>query len=663
MDHGRNRQLLIGLLALGWLLAVFIGYIYMHKPFVAAELNGILLGFWRTLVAITIISIAGGVGFLTDLRKLDLHPFALAMLTAALGLGIMGIGVLLAGVTIGINLFLWVILVVIAVLLRKQILAWLQCWQPVGDYWQKTGGLGKVILCLTIIILTCQYFIALAPPLQFDALTYHFAIPNAYIQTGRIVYLSDNMFWGMPQQVEMLHTLSMLLGGAEAAQALGWWMSVLTLAGLVGVAEKTFSRDSAWVAAASLMCASAMTVSIPGGYVEWATILFGLAMSVCLIEWIPNKNRSVLALAGIFAGLALATKYTAGVALLAGFVVIVFFRKPYSFKQTMIDLTVFGGIAAALTLPWWIKNILATSNPFYPLLIPSGAMDAVRLAQYQAKTLAPDWSRLLLLPVQATVRGLDGGEGFSASIGPLLLGLSPLAFFGWREKTDGQRAMIKISATILLTGFLIWATASQFGEKLIQTRLYFVIFPAWALLCASGYMTISKVKAPGIRFGNISAAFIVMALAFNTFFSVVNLLRSGAALAALNPEMGQSYRENNLGAYVLAMQALKTLPEDARIVMLWETRGFECLPKCDSDEVIDRWPSDWASQRDQVAIVKAWKEQGYTHLLINQLGADFVRSYDKNGPSPEAWAGMDAMLASLPLVENIAGSYEIYALP
>jgi hypothetical protein len=154
-----------------------------------------------------------------------------------------------------------------------------------------------------------------------------------------------------------------------------------------------------------------------------------------------------------------------------------------------------------------------------------------------------------------------------------------------------------------------------------------------------------------------------MALAFNTFSTAVNVFHSGVVLAALDPEAHENYLKNNLGAYQLAMQEVKTLPPNARVVMLWETRGFACVPKCDSDEVIHRWPSDWVAYHEPAEIVRAWKKQGYTHLLINQFGADFVRSNHTNGPSPEAWDGLDKMIASLPLVKNIVDSYEIYALP
>jgi 4-amino-4-deoxy-L-arabinose transferase-like glycosyltransferase len=665
MKHSQNRQLLFGLFVLGWLLSTFIGYIYIHRPFSAGDLVGILAGIWRTLIAIILISLAGGIGSLTSLRKLDIHPFAIAMLTSAFGLGVISTSILLVGATLGINFFLWIILIITGILLRKQIFAWWKYWQPVNDYWQTTSKLGKTILSLTIIILACQYFIALAPPLQFDALTYHLALPKAYIQTGHILYQPDNVFWGMPQLIEMLYTLLMLAGGSEAAPIFGWWIGILTLAGIVGIAEKTFSRDSAWVVVASLICASGFTNSISSGYVEWATMLFGLAMLICLSQWLLKDDLSNLAMAGVFAGMAIGTKYTAGIALLTGFAVILLLRKSYSLKQVVTHLAIFGGMALALTLPWLIKNILATSNPFYPLFFASGAMDSVHLKQYQNKPLFQDWSRLILLPLQITVFGVDGGAGFSASIGPLLLGLSPLALLNWHEKTEEQRLMIKMIGIILLTGFLFWAVGSQFSDKLIQTRLYFAFFPAWALLCAAGYMAISRVKVQGIRFGNITVAFIILAMGFNTFFTITNTLKSDAVLAALNPEKGENYRENNLGPYAVAMQAIKTLPENAHIVMLWETRGFDCIPKCDSDEVIDRWPTDWIIYGSKDAIVKAWKKKGYTHVLINRVGANFIQKYDDyDNSSPEAWSGLEAMRGSLPLVKNIAaGSYEIYSLP
>lgn len=665
MEHKHRWQIVIGLFSVFWLLIAFLGSVYAHKSFSVDEISGVLLSIWRTCIAITIISIAGGIGYLTKISKLDLHPFTLAMLTAAFGCGIMGIGVLIVGATIGINLLLWAILILLGILLRKQIFLWWNYLQPITTYGHNTSKFGKTILFLTIIILSCEYIKALAPPLQFDALTYHLAIPKIYLEMGRIVYVPENMFWGMPQQIEMLYTLSMLIGNNQAAPILGWWLCILTLLGLIGFVEKIFSRNAALVAVASLMCAFGITRLISSGYVEWATMLFGLATSICLTQWIISKDKSLLLMAGIFSGMAIGTKYTAGVIFLSGMVVILLFQKTYPPKQTLKYLILFGATTSALTLPWLIKNMVATSNPAYPFFFPAGAMDAIRVALYQTRPLTQNWLRIISLPIEATIMGVDGGEGFSASLGPLLLGLGLLGFIGQSKKTEEQQMTLKTNGTILIFGLFIWAIGSQFSDKLIQTRLYFVLFPAWACVCASGYTSILQIKTTqNIRFANIAAVFIIMALSFNTFFTTTNLFKSGAVLAALNPTMQDEYQKDNLGAYAQAMQTVNALPENARVLMLWETRGLLCSPKCDSDEVIDRWFHDWTLYHDPNTIIKAWKTEGYTHLLSYRFGADFIHSspqYDHG--TPESWNGLQTVINSLPQIKNVGNIYELYLLP
>lgn len=70
-------------------------------------------------------------------------------------------------------------------------------------------------------------------------------------------------------------------------------------------------------------------------------------------------------------------------------------------------------------------------------------MDATLLAFYQFKPLSQDWTKIVLLPWQATIWGVDGGEGFSTSIGPLLLGLAPFAFISWHENAANYKIAIK----------------------------------------------------------------------------------------------------------------------------------------------------------------------------------------------------------------------------
>jgi 4-amino-4-deoxy-L-arabinose transferase-like glycosyltransferase len=654
----------IGLLSLFWMLIVFVGYGYTNKPFLPEELVGGLLVIWRTFTAIIILSLAGGIGMSTGIQKQGYSPLVQAVLAGALGMGIISISMLIIATTIGINFTLWIFLITTILIFRKGILLWWKAFQDIKNFWQDTGKAGRVAILLMMTILASQYLVALAPPLQFDALTYHLSIPKAYLQAGHIIYLQNNIFWGMPQLVEILYTLAIYMGGTEAAPVLGWWIGLLALIGLVGFTKNIFEQEEiAWVAAASIMAGSGLTISFSSGYVEWASILYGLCILIYLSHWLVDERISRLVMAGILAGMAFGVKYTNGIILIGGAVVILFSQKFSSLKKSLTNLLWFGGMAVLTMLPWLIKNITAASNPFYPVFIPSGAMDAILLAFYQFKPSTQDWSRIVLLPWLATIWGVDGADGFSASIGPLLLGLSPFALIYWHKLEPNQKTAVKAGLGILLVGFLAWAIGSQFRGLLIQTRLYFIIFPSWALLAAAGYVAIVKINSYNIRFGKLADTFILLALLFNTLSTIKAISASNPTAVILNLESRESYLSRQLGGYETAMQALQSLEGNPQVLMLWETRSFECQPNCDPDEIIGRWYHDWSIYQNSNSIISAWKEQGYTHLLLNRNGAEFVRKYDVNAPSSDYWRGLQLTIEKLNPVEENMGGYELYQLP
>jgi len=411
------------------------------------------------------------------------------------------------------------------------------------------------------------------------------------------------------------------------------------------------------------MCGSAFTGLLSSGYIDWEAMLFSLAMLICLMEWAATKKLTELGFAGVFAGLAFSTKYTAGfVSLPAALVILLASRNHFSLKELARKFLLFGGAALAVSLPWLAKNALATGNPFYPLFIPAGAMDTIRLSLLQNQPVQ-DWSRLILLPWQITVWGIDGRTGFGWSIGPLLLGLSPLAMIHWKNYNQFQQRALGIGATIVLSTFLLWAVGSQFSLHLLETRYYFPNFTAWAMLCGAGFFTVSQIEFRGVRVKFILGAFILLALGFNAFSVVENTVNAHPLKALLGDESREAYVENSLGAYEPAMLAVQALPEGAHVLLLWEARGYGCLLRCDSDEIIDRWRHDWDAYRNPDQIIAEWKSQGYTHVLLNHAGKDFIATSDPLALPPDIEKGLDATLARLTLSKSLGGIYEIYTLP
>ncbi len=661
MVNKSTKILLIGLAGLLWLLVSVIGYYYTHKPFTAALLAGLLRALWQVTVAGLIVSLSGGIGTRILNRKNQIPRLFLLSLQAALGLGIISLITLVIGATLGFLLPLFAVITLAGIwLLRGDIRDWWRGWLEMRNCWIQGGRFGRLIAVGAGVIFICALCIALAPPLRFDALTYHLSIPRAYLLAGRATYLPDNMFWGMPQQTEMLYTLAMLFGGIEAAAVLGWCFGIITLAGLLGYAADRLGVRAGWAAAACLLAGATFSASLGWGYTEWPVMLYGLGMMILLEPGQGEKSTKSLALAGVFAGMALGTKYTAGILLVIGLVLVLV----YSLRtrgRAIFPLVIFFGAAVLSASPWWIKNALATGNPFYPLLFPSGAMDSLRLSLYQGNLVYKDWRAVILLPWQATVWGVEGGEGYSASIGALLLGFSLLAGIGWRSRKSAEQNAISHAALITLLGFLIWAVASRISGLLIQTRLYAAFFPAWAVLGAAGYTALAKIEIPALRFGRLAGVLILLVFGLNVFETGLQTLQTGAFEALFRLRTSREYLAGNLGQYSPAMEAIQSLPATAHVLMLWETRSLDCLPQCDPDEVIDNWFHDIRTLGSPQAALESWQKQGYTHLLYYRLGAEFVRHHDLRYTG-EDWEALEALFAKLPPPIIFGDIYLLYEL-
>lgn len=663
MSDGTNKSphtLMIGLAANLWLAIALVGYYYTHKPFTTELALHAMTTLWRLLVAAGIISLAGGIGAWILSKRTSFSALTSIALQAALGSGILGLATLLMGEAIGIRpIYFAVLLLAPGILLRKHILFWIRQWKQINAILSKSS----LVLALTLgtgLILLWTLVTALAPPLQFDALTYHLALPRSYLLTGNMAYNPDNIFWGMPQQTEMLYTFAMALAGTEAAPVLGWGLGLLTLVGLLGYVKEKVNLTAGWTTVACLLAGQSLASSLAWGYTEWPVMLFGLGLIVTLDTWRATTKRSYLLLAAAFAGFALGSKYTAGLLILIGLVIIAWDGLRGYNRHMFTNLLLFGGIALLVSLPWWAKNWLATSNPFYPLLFPSSAMTQARLDYYTGAVWG-SWLDMLVLPWQVTVWGVEGTRGFSSSVGPLLLGFGALSWIDWQARGAKEKRLLSTTAIATLTGFVIWAIASRWNGLLTQTRLYAAFFPAWAILGGIGFAALTSLHASGIRFGRIAAVVLLLVFGFN-LIEIGREVSKEMPFAVLDGSMTPaSYRTRNLGSYENAMFALEGLPSNARVLMLWETRSLACLPKCDPDEVIDRWYDDSHQYASAEEILAAWRAQGYTHLLMNVSGRKFVQENDRR-ITPEDWNMLDTLLESLPTLEEIAPGYELYKL-
>jgi len=665
MHRKWNWRLLGGWTALLWLAVTVAGYYVIHKPVSPALALALVRQIWQIMAAAILISIGGGLGCRL-LPLTSFNPLSALSLQMALGIGLLSLGVLGSGYLGGY--YSWVGLAAAAglgILFRREIVVWWGKWGAFVTLWRSSSRFGKGLGFLCIGIAASALLIALAPPLKFDALVYHLALPRHYLAAHRFLYIPQIMYWGMPQTAEMIYTWAMAVGGLSAAPVLGWMVGLVALTGLLGLISQELGPDPAWVGVSALLAGFTLADGLSWGYNDWWTILFGLGCFVALSRWKDTDEDNHLALAGILAGIAVGTKYTAGLILLSGIVVIVLHRKAKP-RRALRSLLWFSLPALFIFSPWLVKNILATGNPVYPLLVPSGAMTTMRLDLYQGGAPWGNWLDVFLLPVRATYYGLEGAPGYSASIGPLLLGLGFAAALGWRKREQQERSKILLAAQIGLTGILTWMIAGRFSSYLLQSRLYLSLFPMLAFLAAAGYAGLRRTVLSGVRLGVVSGFLIFLVLGLNFAQVWLHQVELGSMNAVSGLRCAEDYLADNLGWHQPAMDSINKLPSGSRVLMLWEPRSLYCLPNCDPDEILDRWlraryESKISAPATAREILDSWKTSGFSHLLYFKLGADFEQENNQRYIA-EDWQELDDLLTQLEPLESFGETYTLYRI-
>ncbi|NMB88216.1 MAG: hypothetical protein GYA17_07635, partial [Chloroflexi bacterium] len=503
-----KRHTSLFLLFFTWSILVMAGYFYYHKPVQVADVLALLRAGLDLGLAAWIAALAGALGrrlkpaaTLPSLERAGLH--------AALGAGCFSLLWLLLG---ALHLYTpwmgWLVLVASTLLLYRPARLWLTDLLAVRDIWRQCGAMERAIFLLACALVLLQLPIALAPPTHWDALSYHLELPRQYLAAGGLVALPENPYWGSPQLTEMLYTWAMSLHGGQTAATLGWWLDVVILLGVAGFTIHHFPGDAGSprlaggvLAAAALLAGATPRHMLGWAYADWMAALFGLGILCVLYQWMEQPEPKELLWLGLLGGFLVSVKWTAGVLLLAaGLTALVLVLRR---RRGLPALLLAGVIAVVVYLPWALKDLLATGNPFYPYLLPTAWVSAERLAHLRYAPVL-DWADRIFFPLMATWRGVEGAPGYSSDVGPLLVLLAIPGLIAFRKSLRS----LPLAAALLFTWLAVIGLGGGMGH-LMQTRLYFAVLPAAAALAGWGWSAIHSLPVPGVRVSRIAGSLVL----------------------------------------------------------------------------------------------------------------------------------------------------------
>jgi hypothetical protein len=505
-----------------------------------------------------------------------------------------------------------------------------------------------------ILILVFALLPHLAPLLGNDALVYHARLPREWAEAGRIARVPWNVYSNMPANGEMLYTFAWLLGGEGALRMAHFGLLAALAWGVAALTGRFLPAGRGWAPVLLLttpLCFDARTV----GNVDLALALFTTAAAWAYLEARASRSRRALVAAGLFLGGALGVKYTAaGIA--AAFAAVLLLEtaldaraagRRISLGTLAADLAALTAPAAALLLPWLVKNAALTGNPVYPLAVGTfgeptvlgspewDAESARRLTAWQhAMGMGRSIVDYLLLPWRAVTLGLPNRaphfySRFDGTLNPLFLALVPGAvLMARRGSAQGRRgrplrSLLLVSAML----FVFWAAGPQ------QLRFLLPAVPLLAVACAP------LIGAPGILRGKrggssgparATTALALVLTALLAWEALVPSLSSRAAsVVGVRPR--EDYLARNLPPYEAFQAVDARVPPDARLLLIWENRTFHLRREHLADSFFEASQVMALARRagSADALAGRLRAMGVTHVLWNvPLGRHFGELYD-----------------------------------
>jgi len=387
---------------------------------------------------------------------------------------------------------------------------------------------------------------ALAPETQPDGYTYHLGLVGEWIRNGGF---PDRVgFYEMlPQGMEMLFAFAFAFGGHSAAKLAHFAFLALTVPLLFDTARRLgLERRVAGAAAVFYVCSPVVGTYATASYNDAALVFYILATVDLLLAWAGSDDKRHLLAAGIAAGFCYAIKFTGG---MAAPLAAVYAGRRRGWKAGLAA----GAGAAAMILPWVLRNLLMTGNPVAPLfnrLFPNPyfhVSSEQTLAAYLRSYGDVTWARA---PLELALFG----QALQGLVGPLFL-LAPVGLLALRHRA-GRVVLALAMAAALPWGFNI-------GTRFLAPALVFL-----ALLVA---MSLPR---------RVAAACMVFH-AISCWPAVVELYADAGAWrlrgfpwrAALRVEPESVYLERELPEYAVARLVEANIAAGERFLSLGASPG------------------------------------------------------------------------------------------
>jgi hypothetical protein len=661
-----------------WVLAIYPAYYVVHKPLSAAQFRAVANVIADLLTWLAMLAVATALGSRLT-RRVPYHSL-LEQIVFSAGLGLLCFALLTFGLGLVGALYrwlFWALLVAGGLLLWREFRALIRALRRLR--WPRPRGTWPIFLSLFIAATLLLVFpLALTPPTNWDSLVHHLVGPERYLQVHRFTTEFDNYLLLSPALSEMLFMLGMGLKGDVLPRLLHFAYLLLILGALVAFAARYWQRRLGLLAVALFLSFPTAVQISTRAYVDSGLAFHTFAALYALLNWLSpetlhadpqqarGSSRGWLVLAGLNAGAAAGIKYNG----LMSFVILgavlawALFRRRLSTRDFLLGGLVVGALALAVAAPWYIKNIVVTGNPIYPMAWGGRGWNEISARWLEPGGPQASLLDLVTLPWRLTVLGQQGTLAYDATFSPLFLVLLPLLLVVPR-RAPALGALL-LAAVV---GYALWIISGWIatGGLFLNGRWLVPIFVPLSLLCA---YSLDGMRVWDLE--NFSLRRVLQMLAGLTLG--FGMLSQMLLTVGLNPWpylVGLQSRDDYQDIYISLRyhQAITYLndhlSDQDQVLFFWEPRSYGCQVPHRADPLQDNFSQYLARYGSPAEMVGGLRSEGFTHVLINDFVYPWiVRDFPITEDEQAAWEVLRADYFNDETLVHAEGEYQrIYRLP
>jgi len=458
---------------------------------------------------------------------------------------------------------------------------------------------------------------AFAPAFANDALVYHLAVPKAFLQTGGLVNLPNNIYSFFPQQIEMLYLFALALGSDSLAQLTGLGIVFLLLFALWQYSKENIHKNYAWLTPLILISTPTFFSVASSAYVDLQAAAYVFLAFYSWQNGCDQKQPRWFFLMTLFAGAAIASNLTTIIIFPLAFLGLAWHGRTHrNLKQTVNQCLIMTLGTLLIFSPWLLRNYFFTGNPVAPFFMNIfGGENAInwdvirsqmQLQYYSSIGMGHSFLDFLSLPINLTFFSEPHSLKFEGQIGILYLLLIP-ALFG----LDRKSIPLAIVFSVLL---IFWFMQTQY------IRLLAPAFVFLSVLLVAGLAHLFQNTKIGKKEQLFLTLILALGLLFNTSLIMKEWFRIDPLSYILKKESRAQYLTRQVRAFPSYQDANEMLTEKDKVLLIhMGNLGYLMDRPFFSDTFFEDHTLTKIIDKGVYAadILNRLKVQGITHVLFN----------------------------------------------